>query len=193
MAVVEIEEQFAGRRGGSGEKNAREYVRVWLVTTDDPDDGPLTVRAAIAASKGVAVGVPYKTDKESDLGALCKGTTEDQVQDNLHWLVTASYGSNVDESEQEENPLLRPTEIEFDSEQFQRPAEKDIEGEPILNSAGEQYEQPVEMDDSRPVFVFTRNEARPNYRLWASYRDAVKFGFLHGAAAQHLQDGVDQV
>lgn len=176
MAIVEIIEQRTGLDGSRGEKNKRDFNRSFLVVVDDPLDGPDTVMTAVANQFGVVEGAAYESGNDSVPGSRCKGMSArptDAENDALHWDVIVSYSSSVDEQDQEENPLNRPPDIQFDGEEFQRPVEKALNEDgdlvAITSSAGEVFETPVEMDDSRPVLVITRNEASPNWALWTTY------------------------
>lgn len=64
------------------------------------------------------------------------------------------------EGENAENPLLKPTEYEWQGEMHQVPFEKDIITlRAVTNSAGQSFDPPVLRDDMRWVLTATRNEA----------------------------------
>jgi hypothetical protein len=57
--------------------------------------------------------------------------------------------------------------------QFQRIAEKDINGNDVVNSAGIPFNPSVQLDDSRPVLQIVRNELTYDETLAGSFRDKV--------------------
>ncbi len=88
-----------------------------------------------------------------------------------HWIFTAEYSTKWGEIN--ENPLLDPAVTEWSTETFQVPVAKAIDGEPILNSAGDPFDPPAEKDDSRWTSV-TRKNVPPTVPQWIfAYQDAV--------------------
>lgn len=85
------------------------------------------------------------------------------------WTVSTSWSS---EREFNEDPLQDPIEIEWDSEQFQVPLIVDRNGDAVLNSAGDPFDPPVMIDDSRRVVTVKKNLAAPPSWI-LSYQDAV--------------------
>jgi hypothetical protein len=182
MAILEVDEINEGREGSENEKGQRTYVRVFGVTTSSASDGSVTVRQATGVPR---VGDPYTTDTEQDLGAYVKKVTP-QVTDNAkHWHVRIEYDSSFD-PEQEENPLDRPLEIAWSFVKDKKLVDKDIDGNAILNSAWENFLEPIEVDDSRPTLTIVRNEAAFDPALAIDYQDAVNedsfMGFEPGQA-----------
>jgi hypothetical protein len=87
------------------------------------------------------------------------------------WIFTAEYSTKWGEIN--ENPLLDPAVTEWSTETFQTPVAKAIDGEPILNSAGDPFDPPAEKDDSRWTSV-TRKNVLPTVPQWIfAYQDAV--------------------
>ena len=81
------------------------------------------------------------------------------------------------------NPLARPTEISLDYDRFQRPLVNDQNGVAVVNSSNEQFDPPVEYDDSRPTLTMTRNELAPPDALAADYKDVCNSDSWYGQAA----------
>src|SRR5262249_46326548 len=117
----------------------------------------------------------YTTSAEFDLGALCNSVTCEQNDDApRRWVVTCEYGPpTVEQGQQQENPLLRPAVLTWGFTQNSRAVWKDVNGTPIQNSAGDAFDPPPEIDDSRPVLTVTRNEAGFNPAIAIQYQDAV--------------------
>lgn len=178
MAVTITE--LAGRPGTVDDKFVRTYTKTWQAVTTDSDDGPKTVIAAVRAS----IPSYYVSGNDTDLGAFIKSisaTEKDAANDHFTWVVTASYSSAMEESDTEEDPLNRRWEKGYSSEQYQRVAARDIDENPIQNSALEDFVTPVEIEDSRPQLVIKRNEKHFDVNLAVEYQDAVNSDSFFGA------------
>lgn len=180
MSVLQAKEIHEGRLGPI-ETGKRTYTRVWGVTTSSATDGPIQVREATGIPR---LGDAYLTSSEGDAGAVVKKVDPQPTDNPKLWHVRVEYDSSVEE--EEENPLNRPAVLSWGSAQFQRVAWKDIDGNAILNSAGQYFDPPPEVDDSRPTLTVTRNEASFNPALKIDYEDAVNtdpfMGFAVGQA-----------
>lgn len=202
MAVISVEELRAGRSSSHDETFQRTYTRLFRVLTDDPHTGGFAVRAALGFTVGAQyqVGTPG-TDPwaESDTGAFCTAIRAECVEDGCEWTVTAEYGPWTPKNE---NPLLDPEELEYGGAQFERVIDFDINGDPICNSAGDWFDPPVTIDDSRPTFTVTRNEGtfdrararqmrdKLNAALFYDYAPGtVKCGFITGQRLWHAAIG----
>jgi hypothetical protein len=85
------------------------------------------------------------------------------------WTVTAEYSSEFQLSI---TPTSDPAIITWGTEQFQKPAEYDQDFNAITNSAGDGFDPPYMMDDSRRVATIQKNvAASPSWLL--DYQDAV--------------------
>lgn len=148
MAVTSVEEIWQGRDGEADSEGTRRYTRIFRVLTSSNYDTGAIVMAHIEVPK---VGEVFP----DDFGAWCQRVRP--VQESFSprvWLVTCSYSS---ERELEESPLDDPAEIEWDGEDYMRPAIFDRNDEPILNSAGDPFDPPVEIDDSWNVVTVKKN------------------------------------
>jgi hypothetical protein len=131
------------------------YVRSFLVTTDDSGESTFTVR--------VADGVPRIGDAYAGAGGEVDGTAfAVRILVRAYgdwpytWVVTVEYSSRW--QPEEEDPLDRPAEIDWDSATVARPIEADRTGARIANSAGDLFEPPVETERTRLGLTITRNE-----------------------------------
>lgn len=85
------------------------------------------------------------------------------------WTVELSYSSKV---EMAEDPLNDPVRISWGTEQFQRPLVFDKDGDAVVNSAGDPFDPPPMIDDSRRTVTIRKNVATvPTYI--SSYQDTV--------------------
>jgi len=182
MGIVSAAEKVAARSGSKDFKGIRTYTRVWLVETDDPGDGAVTVLMA-----GPAIGTYYATSCETDMQALVRSKTPRQLSKYL-WELTISYSSEgTDPGQQQENPLQRPPQVAWGFAQHEVQAFKDLDGKPFMNSAGEPYPAEVaKRDQSRLVLTVTRNESYFDVDLAEEFQDAINdkpfFGRAKGTA-----------
>lgn len=176
MAVIAVAEDHKAWTGSRDHHYKRTYSRQLIVHTDSKFDGP----AIILACQWVPQpGDVYATGYDRDNGARVKNVSCRIVDnDNTTWLVTVEYSSEVEESP--ENPLLREPEVSWEFQQFQKPAERDVNGNTITNSAGDPFDPAPEVDDSRPVLVVVKNEATFNEARAIQYQDAVNTDQFRG-------------
>ena len=182
MAVLEVKEINEGREASENEKGERTYVRLFGVITSSATDGAVQVKQATGIPRVYDV---YTTSSEQDLGAYAKKVIP-QVTDNpKHWHVRVEYDSSFEQ--EEENPLDRAAQYTWGFAQFQKVAWKDVDGKGIVNSAGDPFEPPPEIDDSRPVLSIVRNEAAFNPSLAIDYQDAVNSDAFLGFEAGQVK------
>lgn len=164
MSVISCKEIWNGRNGGTDQNFLARYVRVWLVVTDDPNDGTATVRTA--------PGIPslfdfYVTPNETDFTSRVSDIRPRQDSaDPRVWTVEVQYDGAL-------NPFLQPPQIRWSSNRFSRIFELDIDNEPLLNSAGQFFDPPPEGDDSRPSVQITLNQVTFDPNLALLYQDAI--------------------
>jgi hypothetical protein len=89
------------------------------------------------------------------------------------WTIEATYSSKpIKENQAEENPLNRPAQIEIETASYRRAIWSDINGNAVLNSAGDYFDPPVEIDVGYWTFRVKKNVADiPTYLL--DYENAV--------------------
>ena len=165
MAVVSVKELADYRRATENltpDLSVRTYQRVYLVQTNDKNDGPLVAKLDPAIP---LQGDPYPGDAR----AFCKNKSVEPFAPPMAWHVVCEYSS---EWEIKQNPLNDPALISWKAEQFQRPAWRDRNGAAILNSAGDFFATLPVIDDSRFVVSVKKNLAA--VPVWvATYQDAI--------------------
>ena len=161
MAVQYIGESPAGR-SAQNTKGARTYVRKFLLRTTSQADGPFAV--------GSNASLPIIGNAHpEDANAFCVSLQVENTAPWAGWTVTANYS---DERTIDDTPTDDAAEISWGSEQFQKVAAFDRDGNAIVNSAGDLFDPPAMMDDSRRVVTVTKNLATvPAWIL--DYQDAV--------------------
>jgi hypothetical protein len=161
VAVTYIGEDPAGRTAQNN-KGARTYQRRFRLDASSQADGPFAVGSN--ASLPVIGNV-----HPEDPNAFCISLTVENTNPWKGWTVTANYS---DERTIDDTPTDDAASISWNSEQFQKPAVFDLSGNLIVNSAGDPFDPPAMMDDSRRVVTVEKNLAVvPTWIL--DYQDAV--------------------
>jgi hypothetical protein len=161
MTVTNLGEDPAGR-SARNTKGVRTYSRRWKVSTSLITENEYHV--------GSASGLPLIGDTHpSDALAWCVSLDVQCPNPWKGWTVTAEYSSEFQLSV---TPTSDPAIITWGTEQFQKPAEYDNDFNAITNSAGDGFDPPYMMDDSRRVATIQKNVAvSPSWLL--DYQDAV--------------------
>ena len=146
MTVTYIGE-IDSARTGTNSLGVRSYTRAFRLTTSTQLEGVYTVGSHASLP---VIGSVYPDDSS----AWCRSLEVTNTDPWKGWTVTAEYSS---ETELNENPSADPAKLTVSTEQFQRIADKDIDGHAITNSAGDPFDPPFMMDDSRRVITVTKN------------------------------------
>lgn len=160
MGVIQIDEDFDGRRGSITDTGDREYTRVFNVQTDNPSDGSAIVMFAVGIPRIYSV---YSSGNETDLGAFCKSVEPEQDSaSRTFWKVTCRYDSKFDVNKAgqqvDPDPTHQPAVISWTSNHYTRVvSESTTSGVAIKNSAGDTFDPPVTSEWSRPVLNIAIN------------------------------------
>lgn len=140
----------------------RSYTRGFWLTTTSRTEGPFAV-GSNASLPDIGSAHP------EDSSAWCRRLSVERVAGWRLWKVVAEYSS---EFELNTTPTSDPAIITWSTEQFQKPAEFDASGNAVVNSAGDKFDPPALMDDSRRIVTVQKNmSAVPTWIL--TYQDAV--------------------
>jgi hypothetical protein len=105
--------------------------------------------------------LPYVSFHPVLVGHLCRSIKV--TQDNgapRQWTIEAEYSSKpTKEDESEENPLNRPARIRWRTSNYQKAIWQDINSKAILNSAGDYFDPPVEVDRAYWTVSVSKNVA----------------------------------
>jgi hypothetical protein len=155
MAVVHFTET-TGRSGETDLESNLEYRRTFQIVTDSPQDGPSVVRTfpllpamgdqyeVVDTSTGVPVAVV-------DVEAVVVAIRVEQDDENLqNWTVTVDYAGI-------EDPVSQPAEVNFDPVPFQKVLVDDVNGVPVMNAAGEPFEEGMTVDRHRFRLTIVKN------------------------------------
>lgn len=151
MAVVSIEEIHNGREGGDeagDEKSKAELTRCWRVRTDSNYDGADTVLNAFPGVGAQHLSNPYLF--------IRRRRAVNESNSKRLWIVTLNF-SNDTGQQKSENPLMDPAKISWSTETSQEPAFVDKDENAILNSAGDYYEDGVNVEVSFWVAKIRKN------------------------------------
>jgi hypothetical protein len=154
----------------------RTYTRVFRVTCNSRDDDARVVAAATGLPR---VGNSYSRGTSVDLRSFV-GEVDYELEQltNIRgvlgctWLVTVQY-SPYDSSLFGPNPLEWPLRVSLGSTEFDKPVWKDINDDPVVNSAGQRFGDPVLMDDSRNLLKIIRNESNFKASNIDKYKDVI--------------------
>lgn len=183
MAVVSVRELIRGREGEQDNKRQRRYTRTFRVTCSTPKDGPSVVMAAASVP---SVYGAYSSGNDSDSGALAEriSVKEDGF---CQWIAEVTYSTfTPDPAQNEDDPTNRAPVMRWSSALYQVPVVEALDGTPIVNSAGDPFDPPIERDDKRMVLSYERYETTYSPALSVDYACAVNedpfLGFAAGLA-----------
>jgi hypothetical protein len=162
-----VNEEWKGRRGETAENITGRHTRVFVVQSGDFTLGSESVQAAAGVPR---LGDTY-VDANGNTDVTCVCVLVRPEQDNLDpgvWRVYAEYTTDAVVT-----PTLMPCNISWTLERFTRAIYLDLNGAAILNSAGDPFDPPVIVDDSRLVCRVTRNELSYPLNAALAYKDAV--------------------
>jgi hypothetical protein len=136
-------------RSAKNSKGVKTYSQTYHLTTDSKTDDQYDI--------GSHPDLPVLGSTfASDADAYCIDVSPKCVSGYVHWNVTVEYSS---ERELAEDPTDDPALTEWDGDQYQRPLVVDEDGKVVCNSAGDLFDPPVMVDDSRLMSVTTKNLA----------------------------------
>jgi len=186
MAIVSVTETWSGSTGTNESSLTRTYGRTFQVLSNYALETVPTV--------GNAPGIPQLWNRyPADIVCYCNKIDVKRVSNSRQaWTVSASYTNKIDEEDEpEENPLARPWKLNWSSASFQIVAERGIKREtidaqgitivaapagdiqgPIVNSVGDQFDPPVQIESSNWTVTAKKNIATvPTWLM--DYRDSL--------------------
>lgn len=154
----------------------RKYIRQLVALCTSFDDDTETIYAHTDCPKIGTSTFPTnalaraKTIHIEPLGGGGAGGDDSGESNEYAWIIEVNYDT---EAEAEENPLSRAAVVTWERAAYEKPCDRDIEGNPIINSAGQAFDPPVMKDDSRAVLKIVKNFATYDDVLYEPYQDAV--------------------
>jgi hypothetical protein len=186
MGIESVEEMLGVRTAKINSQWQKTYRRGWRVQTTSP----LVSAQAVRNACPVQLGKRYEqTDAlgnvvDFDKTAFCQSLDvqiDPSCDDDCTWIIIADYGP-YDPTQFPENPLNHPIKITFGANRFEKPAEEDVDGNAVLNSAGDYFDPAATMDDSRSTLRVVRNEQYYDERYATVWRDKVNESNWNGYA-----------
>lgn len=182
MAVTSVKELKGKFRAEIDDKFQRDVTRVFEVMVDDWDTSYLEIVKGDDGNNSVPehyeqMPGDFKTTLRSK---SAQPADEDQ---GLIWYVTCKFSSKRepdDKNEDDNNPLTRKPVIRYSFNRYQEAAEQDKDGRPILNTAGDVYNPPLQRDKSLLILDFTRNEKTFNPITALNYIDSTNSDIFLG-------------
>lgn len=172
--ILSVTETFDTRSIKLTTERTRDYVRTFNVVTNSRDIPPELVQLATGLPR--LWNVYVSAIGTYDLLSLCKEVEAKQdTQDPYTWRVTCRYSNKINRPDlfTQENPTLRPAEVEYDTVEVLRPVWKDILGNPIWNSSKERFDPPPEKEERRLSIKITRNQLTYDPLFYLNYEGAV--------------------
>jgi len=146
MSVISANERYDGRLFASDEAS-RTYDRVWRVRTNSRHDEGFVIQ-----SSQLLFGIPIVGQVHpSDPKARVVRVRGNQSEGPFLWTVVASYST---EAKEEEDPENDPIEFEWDDEFTTEATKKDRDGFAMENSAGDPFDEPVDVEVGIKVVTF---------------------------------------
>ena len=163
------------------------YTRTLMVIVDSPATNCKAVLDACPP-----VGVTLQTPWGNDAEARCiKRTPRQDVGNLLMWWVTCEYRSTIppklglklggegNPRQENKNPTLRPPTLSGNFNLIRTPAVQDLDGQWVLNSAGDPFDKPKYIESGAPTITFVQNmPTMPGRDLNRFYRAVNSTEFL---------------
>lgn len=215
VAVTEVNLLWEGRGGRDGIDRKQRYVRVYEVLTDDPNDDEDIAGGEQARALGLPgnadVLKPGSNAFVQDIDAKVSSESP------LRWLVTVTYdntwsefgseGQTIDPNtglsnytetgpgahhgkphqQRDPNPVNWSATYRTSHEQSQEPFTHDLDGNPVVNSAGDPFNPPLMVERSRPVIEITKYLADVNVEWLERFVDSVNLDTWHGRPARYCR------
>lgn len=176
--MMSVEFKQISTRNYKNSKGARSHKIIYRCLADNP----YTTGEEIVAESNYVIGVDTVGTSVfcylQEIEAICTS------EDGLTWELHLDFSNDATISE---NPLNDPYEFEWDMTSFSRVVDYDINNRPIMNTAGDFYSDPVEINDFLPTLSATGNHLEFNAGLAYSYRNAVNSDWWNGFSPGTLQ------
>ncbi len=167
MSVVSIK-PAPGRSGEYGLINDSTTERRWVIVVSSKiGDDELSIRnygqSTLGSDGQPLLPTPYLSEHPSMPSFICKKLRIEQDDESpLKWMATATYStrpvSDLDVQVQQANtPVSREAQISWSASGYQKAIEQDKDGKAILNSAGDPFDPPIEIEQYRWVASVSKN------------------------------------
>lgn len=142
MAVTSIWHVWSGETWDDDAEGARSYTELYRVTSNDPAESPQAIKAAVGGP-----GTAHPTDPTAFLRSRSASRSSES---RLVWEVTLTYGFDPkDPDDPVDNPLNEPTKYRWTAGAYTKPTIKDRNDDAVVNSAGDYFDPPPEVEEPR--------------------------------------------
>ena len=199
MAVTSVEYLPDWGEGSWNRLWQRTYTIHRRVECSSRYDGPYTIRSAILGGTSATPWLPRigshyfisatEFDNQSFLESVdYRIESASAWPDHATWVLTEKYGP-YDASTFGANPVEWPTIWWWGSQHYDKAASQTTWGNPICNSVGDPFKDPVMVDDSRPLLYAERNElvSTFDFTLPGTFKDALNSATWNGFATDTVK------
>ena len=173
MAIT-VNERFEGRTSKIGLYLKRDHVRQFVAESSASERSCAVAQAS---------GVPSLGDAHPEDGvALCVDIDVKPNGAPNAWAISCKYTNDLpDDTIDDEDPLAIRAKSSWSFEDISRFVGQDRDGNPILNAAGDRYEEPIEVVDSFPTLTVTKNRSSFSAATAFAYNNSVNSDTYRGA------------
>jgi len=181
MAIVSVKEALASGSGSGDHDSGNQFLRIFDVLTDSYDDNALTVANATDPSTSLAIPSPFThfaKGNDTDYGSIVTRIIPDRdARYPLLWHVRVEYTvwrANTDSGQWPTGTVditYRLPNIRIWGIPVVEVIERDINDDPIVNSAGEFYIPRPEDVYYRKAIEVTSWVREYDMDFWATYED----------------------
>ena len=173
MAIT-VNERFEGRTSKIGLYLKRDHVRQFVAESSASERSWAVAQAS---------GVPSLGDAHPEDGvALCVDIDVKPNGAPNVWAISCKYTNDLpDDTIDDDDPTSIRTKSSWSFEDISRFVGQDRDENPILNTAGDRYEEPIEVVDSFPTLTITKNRGSFNASTAFSYNNSVNSDTYRGA------------
>lgn len=156
-----VNEGLLSGSGSNNDRYERNYTRVYRVRQDNLTDDEHTL-LLFMASDGFLVNSAHPSDPGSkivEVSCSVVSSYSNGGQRGLLWDVTVNYGPwNPLEHSPDGDPTHQPLRFEIEQITVEVPLLVDVDGNPILNSAGDPFDPPLTEERTDLILTVYRNE-----------------------------------
>lgn len=212
MSVLSVEQLWEDRDGSDGIERKRNYRQAWEVITDDPADDATVAGGPEAAALGLPRNAdPHPGDEDAVVVSIDATNTSETP---LRWLVVIQYSTELPRDlgresqtidpatgdstatatapgaggspagQRDGNPVNWSAVYKVSHEQTTEPLTHDKNGDPIVNSAGDPFHPPLEIERSYAVVTVTKNYSSVKFDWLETYVDTVNLDVWNGRPAR---------
>ena len=187
MAIIEVVETMP-RSGGVNKVWQRTYTRTFRVVTNNPTDSAYIARLATDPNTGLTIpsigNYWYVSATDKDFGSFvesieCRLMSASANPSESVWEVTCNYGPY---EALPQDPTQWPLRIDWGEAADKKSVIVDINGNAIVNSAGDPFKDSIEIDDNRTVLTVVQNMLTYDPQVAGNYRGHLNVAAFAGFA-----------